>query len=137
MLANLAKVRRQVRDMGAVSPLEAHAELERTRELMAKEAMAPLVGQADDVVVLTTVHQAKGLEWSVVFLLWLVEGRFPSARSLDSREDEEEERRLFYVATTRARDELYMCYPLMSYSARQGAMIHRLSRFVQEVGEDH
>jgi DNA helicase II / ATP-dependent DNA helicase PcrA len=92
---------------------------------------------AGDFLTLTTVHQAKGLEWPVVFVLWLVEGRFPSARSLSTQDDEEEERRLFYVATTRARDELYLCYPLMSYSARQGAMIHRVSRFVQEVGEEH
>ena len=68
MLANLAKVRRQVRDMGSVSPLEAFHELERTRELMTTESTAPLVGAGDDVVVLTTIHQAKGLEWPVVCL---------------------------------------------------------------------
>jgi DNA helicase-2/ATP-dependent DNA helicase PcrA len=90
-----------------------------------------------DFLTLTSVHQAKGLEWPVVFLLWMVEGRFPSARSSGTQEDEEEERRLFYVAVTRARDELYLCYPLMSYSARTGALIHRLSRFVQELGDGH
>jgi DNA helicase-2/ATP-dependent DNA helicase PcrA len=92
---------------------------------------------SDDSLTLTTVHQAKGLEWPVVFLLWLVEGRFPSARSSGTQEGEEEERRLFYVAVTRARDELYLCYPLMSYSARQGAVIHHVSRFLKEVGEEH
>jgi ATP-dependent DNA helicase UvrD/PcrA len=90
-----------------------------------------------DSLTLTTVHQAKGLEWPVVFIIWLAEGRFPSARSSGSQEDEEEERRLFYVAVTRARDELYLCYPLMSYSARQGAVIHHVSRFVKEAGEEH
>jgi DNA helicase-2/ATP-dependent DNA helicase PcrA len=56
------------------------------------------------------VHQAKGLEWPVVFLLWLVEGRFPSARSSGTLEDEEEERRLFYVGATRAKQRLYLLY---------------------------
>ncbi len=90
----------------------------------------------DGWLTLTTVHQAKGLEWSVVFTLWLVEGRFPSARSLGGLEEEEEERRLFYVTVTRAKDELYLCYPLTSYSSRQGATQHRLSRFIREVGDD-
>ena len=61
-------------------------------------------------VTLSTIHQAKGLEWRAVFMVWLAEGRFPSARA----EDIEEERRLFYVACTRAKDELLLCYPMVA-----------------------
>ena len=63
-------------------------------------------GDEDERLALSSVHQAKGLEWKIVFLIWLSDGRFPSARSLRDPEGEEEERRLFYVALTRARDEL-------------------------------
>ena len=57
------------------------------------------------------MHQAKGLEWRAVFVVWLADGRFPSAPALRIRDGEEEERRLFYVAVTRARDELYLLLP--------------------------
>jgi DNA helicase-2/ATP-dependent DNA helicase PcrA len=70
--------------------------------------------QADtDAVALTSIHQAKGLEWKVVFLIWLTEGMFPNARVVDETGPEglEEERRLFYVGVTRAMDQLYLCYP--------------------------
>ncbi len=65
----------------------------------------------DDFVTLSTVHSAKGLEWPVVYIVWVMEGYFPSARSQASEESIEEERRLMYVATTRAKDRLIMCYP--------------------------
>ncbi|MBR4252152.1 MAG: ATP-dependent helicase [Kiritimatiellae bacterium] len=64
-----------------------------------------------DGVRLTTVHQAKGLEWKVVFVLWMVHGMFPSARALDEPGTMAEERRLFYVAVTRAKDSLWLCVP--------------------------
>ena len=90
-------------------------------------------------VVLSTVHQAKGLEWSSVFVLWLCEGHFPSAAALLEPDDEgglaaaeAEERRLFYVAATRAQKELYLCHP--SAAATQGAL--RMSRFLKEL-DDH
>jgi len=66
-----------------------------------------------DYLTLSTVHSAKGLEWPVVFIIWAMEGYFPSSRSLGKEEDLEEERRLLYVAATRARDELVICYPGM------------------------
>src|SRR5208337_2662132 len=57
---------------------------------------------------LSTIHQAKGLEFDVVFVMMLCDGMFPSKRSLEGKEGEEEERRLFYVAITRAKNELYL-----------------------------
>ena len=63
--------------------------------------------EPDEKMVLSSVHQAKGLEWRAVFVVWLADGRFPSAQALRDPDGEEEERRLFYVACTRAKDELY------------------------------
>jgi DNA helicase-2/ATP-dependent DNA helicase PcrA len=92
-------------------------------------------GREEGTVTLSSVHQAKGLEWSVVFLVWLVEGRFPSQRSLaeSGGEGEEEERRLFYVAVTRARDELFLCYPRFASDRGGRTMIQHASRFVSEL----
>jgi DNA helicase-2/ATP-dependent DNA helicase PcrA len=64
-----------------------------------------------DYLTLSTVHSAKGLEWPVVFIIWVMEGYFPSARSHFNPAALEEERRLMYVAATRAKDRLIMCYP--------------------------
>ena len=86
-----------------------------------------------DRVVLTSVHQAKGLEWKVVFVIWLADGKFPSTRSLETAEAIEEERRLFYVAVTRAKDELYLSYPCVSYSQGYGDPLQRPSRFIGEL----
>ena len=87
-----------------------------------------------DALRLTTVHQAKGLEYSVVFLLGLADGMFPLRRAIEAG-DVEEERRLFYVAVTRARDELYLCFPKMN--ARGGpAMLQTPSRFLQELPDE-
>ena len=87
---------------------------------------------------LSTIHQAKGLEFDAVFVIMLCDGLFPSARSLESDEGEEEERRLFYVAITRARNELYMSYPLMR--ARFGNSgddsMQQPSRFLPEIPRD-
>src|SRR5712671_4667532 len=86
-----------------------------------------------EAVNLSSVHQAKGLEFHTVFIIWLTDGMFPSARSLDTREALEEERRLFYVAITRARDELYLTYPHMRLSGGYGDVFQRPSRFLQEI----
>ena len=84
---------------------------------------------------LLTVHQAKGLEWRVVFVIMLCEGMFPSSRAAVTEEGLEEERRLFYVAVTRARDQLYLVYPL---SRTFGSHYDYLtpSSFVEELPED-
>jgi len=85
-------------------------------------------GPEDEKVHLSTLHQAKGLEWRAVFLIWLAEGGFPAPRALREPGGEEEERRLFYVGVTRAKDQLYLTYPLMVRTT-----IHKPSRFVQEL----
>jgi DNA helicase-2/ATP-dependent DNA helicase PcrA len=94
---------------------------------------APNQGADKEAVNLSSVHQAKGLEYHSVFVIWLTDGMFPSTRSLDTRDAIEEERRLFYVAITRARDELYLTYPHMRLNAGYGDMFQRPSRFLQEI----
>src|SRR5256885_2092371 len=73
-----------------------------------------------EAVNLSSVHQAKGLEFHTVFVIWLTDGMFPSSRSMNERKDLEEERRLFYVAITRAKDELYLAYPHMRLTGGAG-----------------
>ncbi len=84
---------------------------------------------------LSTIHQAKGLEFDAVFVIMLCDGLFPSERSLNSDDGEEEERRLFYVAITRARNELYLIYPLIraSFGSSGGDAMQHPSRFLSEI----
>ncbi|PYI55992.1 MAG: DNA helicase UvrD [Verrucomicrobia bacterium] len=94
---------------------------------------APNQTAEKEAVNLSTVHQAKGLEFNTVFIIWLTDGMFPSSRSLDRRDALEEERRLFYVAITRARDELYLTFPHMRLSGGYGDVFQRPSRFLKEI----
>jgi len=87
-----------------------------------------------DALRLTTVHQAKGLEYAAVFLIGLADGMFPLRRAIESG-DIEEERRLFYVAVTRARDELYLCFPKVNTKGGP-VMIQSPSRFLQELSPE-
>jgi len=91
----------------------------------------------EEQIRLSTIHQAKGLEFDVVFVIMLCDGLFPSARSSETLEGEEEERRLMYVAITRARNELYLSYPLVHPRAggTDGTMQLR-SRFLEEIPAD-
>jgi DNA helicase-2/ATP-dependent DNA helicase PcrA len=86
----------------------------------------------DDALVLSTAHSAKGKEWDAVFLIWAVDGFFPLARAAADDDQLEEERRLMYVAMTRARNHLVVSYPLNVYSTRRGAdySMDQLSRFL-------
>ncbi|MBA4183760.1 MAG: ATP-dependent helicase, partial [Acidobacteria bacterium] len=89
-------------------------------------------GEEDELLTLTSVHQAKGLEWKAVFIIWAAEGKFPSPRSLKEIDSEEEERRLWYVALTRAQDELYLTYPLMIIDYNRQTVLQKPSRFITE-----
>ena len=86
----------------------------------------------DDLLILSTAHSAKGKEWDAVFLIWAADGWFPSTRALRDQEETEEERRLMYVAMTRARHHLAVVYPLNTYASRRGAdySLDQLSRFI-------
>jgi len=89
---------------------------------------------APDLLILSTVHQAKGLEWSRVFVPRLIEDSFPNYRALEEGGGEEEERRIFYVAITRAMDELFLTYPLLiSRGGRGPSILTTPSRFLTEV----
>lgn len=81
---------------------------------------------------LTSIHQAKGLEFKVVFLIMLCEGMFPSSRAMETKEGEEEERRLFYVAVTRAKDELYLTYPKIRNVSGHENLYQSPSRFLED-----
>jgi DNA helicase-2/ATP-dependent DNA helicase PcrA len=93
-------------------------------------------GEEDELLTLTSVHQAKGLEWKAVFLIWAAEGKFPSPRSLKEIDSEEEERRLWYVAITRAKDELYLTYPLLMTDYNRQTVLQKPSRFITECPAD-
>ncbi len=86
---------------------------------------------------LSTIHQAKGLEWQVVFVIYMVDGRFPSTRSMKDSAELEEERRLFYVASTRARNQLYLTYVLFAEGYYQGPYFYRPSTFLKEISGEH
>lgn len=84
---------------------------------------------------LSTVHSAKGLEWHSVFVIWALDGRFPSHHAIDREDATEEERRLMYVAATRARENLYITYPSNVYDRSTQTVLYRPSRFVEAVDD--
>jgi ATP-dependent DNA helicase UvrD/PcrA len=99
------------------------------------QATQDLAGGSDeerDVLVLSTAHSAKGKEWDAVFVIWAVDGWFPMARAINDDDELEEERRLLYVALTRARNHLAVSCPLNSYTTRRSAdySIDQMSRFL-------
>jgi DNA helicase-2/ATP-dependent DNA helicase PcrA len=94
----------------------------------------PAATHGHDALTLTTIHQAKGLEWRAVFVIGLAEGAFPIQGALEEDGGEAEERRLFYVAATRAMEQLYLSHP-MSRALRDGdRVLLRPSRFLTELG---
>ncbi|MEK7167544.1 MAG: ATP-dependent helicase [Patescibacteria group bacterium] len=84
----------------------------------------------EEALTLSTIHQAKGLEWPVVFVIGLVDGQFPGNKFFARETDIEEERRLFYVAVTRAQDKLYLTFP--SFDHRLDS-INEPSQFLREL----
>ncbi len=105
------------------------------REGFRGESFAKDGAQEDlfEQLVLSTIHQAKGLEWKAVFVISLSEGLFPHAKSMSSEESLEEERRLFYVAVTRAKEELALLHPMTRFDYQAGLVINRPSVFVAEL----
>jgi DNA helicase II / ATP-dependent DNA helicase PcrA len=86
-------------------------------------------------VTLSTVHSAKGLEWDNLFVIWMTDGWFPSNRFQDEFDDLDEERRLLYVATTRARRQLHFVYPVNVYAGPDRDWIPAISRFLEPIPE--
>ncbi|HNP62089.1 MAG TPA: ATP-dependent helicase, partial [Nitrospirales bacterium] len=87
----------------------------------------------DERLILSTIHSAKGLEWQCVFVIWLVDGRFPSAYSFMGPEELEEERRLLYVAVTRAKHHLFLTYPINVYDKMTGSVLTKPSRYLDHI----
>lgn len=109
--------------------------------LLADMALEPPTDSVGDVLAvdpdeglltLSTIHSAKGLEWHTVFLIWAADGRFPSAYSVDDNELEEE-RRLMYVAATRAKERLYISYPMNIFDRSLGMVSGKPSRFLDDI----
>ncbi|HYO92581.1 MAG TPA: 3'-5' exonuclease, partial [Pyrinomonadaceae bacterium] len=110
----------------------------------AAELLADVVMDPNDVapqdragargyVTLSTVHSAKGLEWKVLFIIWMMDGWFPSSRSTDEFEDLEEERRLLYVAATRAKEQLYFVHPENAFNRNEPDAVPAVSRFLEPI----
>jgi DNA helicase II / ATP-dependent DNA helicase PcrA len=103
--------------------------------LLNGETSEKQIDHDQESIKLTTIHQAKGLEYDVVFLIGAAEGQFPGYRTIESG-DFEEERRLFYVAVTRAKNELYITYPRVASRPGPGGMMLQPTRFLQELPSD-
>ena len=91
---------------------------------------------ADEALTISTIHSAKGLEWDSVFIIGAVDGRFPSAYSFNSEEEMDEELRLMYVATTRAKNNLYITYPVDMYDYSMNMVLSKPSRFLDRIPDD-
>lgn len=118
---------------------EGYAEVE---SFLADLALEPPDGSAVDVeapdrdderMVLSTIHSAKGLEWQCVFVIWIVDGKFPSIYSFVADDELEEERRLFYVAVTRAKRHLFLTYPINVFDKSSGMLLSKPTRFLDHV----
>lgn len=115
-----------------------HDDLQR---FLAEVALDPPVSErrpkrSDNVLTLSTIHSAKGLEWEAVLIIWTAEGRFPSIYAGHDPDEMEEERRLMYVACTRAKRFLGIFYPKRFYVRGEGELLGEPSRFVAQVDPD-
>jgi DNA helicase-2/ATP-dependent DNA helicase PcrA len=93
-------------------------------------------GTDDEKLILSTIHSAKGLEWNSVFVIYALDGRFPTSRATISDDQMEEERRLMYVACTRAKEHLYITYPINIYDRETGLVLSKPSRFIAGLPEE-
>ncbi|MGD8303526.1 MAG: 3'-5' exonuclease, partial [Desulfobacterales bacterium] len=89
-----------------------------------------------DRLTLSTIHSAKGLEWNTVFVIWTLDGRFPSVHSLHKEDELEEELRLMYVAATRAKENLFFTYPSNVWDRSTGLVLNQPSRFLDNIPQD-
>lgn len=92
-------------------------------------------GQEDEYLVLSTIHSAKGLEWHSVFIIYALDGRFPTTHAANNIDEMEEERRLMYVACTRAKENLFITYPINIYDRETGMILTKPSRFLEGLDE--
>lgn len=92
--------------------------------------------QNEDRLILSTIHSAKGLEWHTVFIIWALEGRFPSIHALHRKKELEEELRLMYVAATRAKENLIFTCPVQVYDRSSGMILNRPSCFIDNIADD-
>jgi len=106
------------------------------RESFKGETLTEKGPSNDEYIILTTIHQAKGLEWNTVFLIGLSEGQFPHQKAMDEPLGLEEERRLFYVSSTRAKNDLYLIHPITRYDYQMGTVISRRSVFLEELSSN-
>jgi DNA helicase-2/ATP-dependent DNA helicase PcrA len=90
----------------------------------------------DERLILSTMHSAKGLEWHTVFIIWALDGRFPSIHAVHDEKDIEEELRLMYVAATRAKENLFFTYPAQIYDRISGMVLNRPCRFIDNIPDD-
>jgi DNA helicase II / ATP-dependent DNA helicase PcrA len=90
----------------------------------------------NEKLILSTIHSAKGLEWNTVFVIYALDGRFPTTRAAATEESMEEERRLMYVACTRAKEHLYIAYPINVYDRETGLVLSKPSRFIAGMPEN-
>lgn len=109
-------------DMSLEAPVESVTDIDKT-------------DKEEEMLTLSTIHSAKGLEWNSVFVMWALDGRFPPAKAFDTIDTLEEERRLMYVACTRAKEHLYITYPMNIYDRETGMVLGRPSRFIDEMPE--
>ncbi|MCX7876347.1 MAG: ATP-dependent helicase [Melioribacteraceae bacterium] len=93
------------------------------------------IDKEKEILTLSTIHSAKGLEWHTVFIIHAADGFFPSSQSFEKLETLEEERRLMYVASTRAKQNLYVCYPMQIFDRYQGFTFAKPSRFIEGIDE--
>ena len=134
---------KRVRDLEQLlAIMETYDSLEHFLEEMTLEPPTTTVSGAfkpaddqEDRLVLSTVHSAKGLEWHTVFILWALDGRFPSLMATENAGQLDEELRLMYVASTRAREQLYFMCPSQVYDRVSGMLLSQPSRFLADLPE--